>query len=500
MAFQLDSSLNVTTLTTAFVSIVLASLVWWRRFVRLSRIRVRVEQIYSLSEQIHSALSSQEVSSQIGRGLSGIFTPCTALLFTTNPEGQLEQASGSLAVTAAARECHSKGKPGISADSFCLPMYVHGKASGVLELRGLQNLVLQRDERTALQHLANQAAISLQLLDQRRLREHILRSEKLGAAGQLISTIAAELHPSLLRIASSARELQLDPLAAEAGAALDTLDRIISYGRPDQARIQPFDLNLVVRHLADFRERAWRLQMVTHNIELPTEPVIVQGARGLIEQAILSLLVHAEQAMEAAPTRQIDVSCQSRADRAFLSIAFTGAASTNVDSFTGLAAARNLIESQGGEFGQASRDGLVRFEIAFPLSSSPASVSAIRLARKPTRPLTLLLAHPHPDALHQLIRLMGEKHHRVIPVDSAGQALDYASRLRFDAIFAARNLSDMDWTSLAERAREHSAAVGLLTSGAEPPPAGIPAITFPVDEAALDNVLASIDELSHRES
>jgi len=500
MAFQLDSSLNITTLATALVSIVLASLVWWRRFVRLASIRVRIASILSLSEEIPGALSAQEVAALITRRLSEFLEPCTAYVYTINTSGDdLEPATGNPKVTSCARDCFVKAKQSVSNNSLCLPMFAQGKLAGVLELQGLENTHLQADEIAALQHMANQAAISLQLLDQRRLRDQILRSEKLGAAGQLISTIAAEFRPSLVRIASAARDNHLDALSAEAVAALDTLDRLISFGRPEQARVQPFDLNLVVRQLADFRQRSWRMQMVTPDISLSTDSLVVLGARGLIEQALLSLLVHAEQALENSTNKLLEISPQHRGGRVVMTIAFAGSNSTADDYFSGLAVARSLIESQGGEFSHAVRDGRVRLDISFPLTSGPAASAASPSGSRSSRRFTLLLAHPHPETLHPLITILGEREHRAVPVDSAGQALDFASRVRFDAVFAASNLADLDWPGLAERAREYVLAVGLLSNAMEAAAPGVPTIHLPVDEAALDIVLDSLDDLRTRD-
>jgi hypothetical protein len=103
MALQLDSSLNVTTLTTAFVSIVMASLVWWRRFVRLSRLRERVSRLHTLSEEILGADSPTRIVELLDRRLSAILGPCRSAIYSQDPSTRaLEATAGAEAVPPAA--------------------------------------------------------------------------------------------------------------------------------------------------------------------------------------------------------------------------------------------------------------------------------------------------------------------------------------------------------------------------------------------------------------
>ncbi len=495
MALQLDSSLNVTTLTTAFVSIVLASLVWWRRFVRLARLRERVARLHSLSEQILDVDSAARIVELLDRRLSGILGPCRTAIYSHDAStGALEATAGAKTVPPAAVQCQQNGRPGMTSEALYLPMFAQGQASGVLELRSLEARDLQADERAALRHMANQAAIAIRLLGQRQLRDQLLRSEQLGAAGVLVSNIASELRPPLARIIALANEHHLAAAASEAAGALETLDRIISIGRPEQARVQPFDLNRAVSQLAEFRSRAWRLRMIATSIDLTPGCLPVLGARGQIEQALLNLVVLAEQSQEDSASRRIDIATQHRDGRAILAFSFPAPAPLDTGPVSSLSAVRGLIESHGGGWEQELREGQARFEISLPLSGSLDSASDLTPRRGPSKTLTLLLAHPEPDNLRTLITALGERGHRAVPAGTAGQALDLSSRLRFDALFASRSLADLDWPALAARAQANAGLIGLLCGPSELAPPGIASLRVPLDETELDSVLSELAE------
>jgi CheY-like chemotaxis protein len=462
MAFQLDSSLNLNTVAVAAASIAAASVVWWRRYRRLARLRVRVAAIHAVSEDILSAASPAEVLSTLGLRLSGILGPCTA---------SLEPAAASGAALA-------------------LPMRVRGEQVGSLALQGLDASMLQPDERNALAHLANQAAICLRLLDERRLHEQILRGEQLGVAGQLVASIAAELRAPLAHIAALSREHNLEPAAAEALTAIETLDRLISFGRPDLARVQHFDLNESVRGLIEFRSRAWHLEMLAVETALAPGELYVVGARGQVEHALLMLLVSAEQSLAAAGAHSLHVSTALHGERAALTIAFDA---PGPDDAAGHAIICGVMETHGGSFRSGRRDGVTSFEVELPLSTgSESPATATRARHGVTRSLTLLVAHHDAAELHALVDALAMRGHRVVVADSAGQTLDRVSRIHFDALLAASKLGDLDWTTLAARAAGHVAAVGLLLGSGEAAPAGVAALHLIPDDEELDTVLARL--------
>lgn len=488
MALDPPTPLNSTTLLTAAISIAAASLVWWNRVRRLTRLRQTVARIHALSEELLSAHSAEEILSHIEHALPPQLGLHSAAIFTLDDQNAPAIAAGEPASLDAAASCHASRSVELRDSVLSLPMTVQGEARGVLQLSGPATQP-QQDELVALQHLANQAAIVLQLLSQRQLREKLLRSEKLGAVGQLISSIASELKPPLERIAQSGHEA-VEP-------ALETLDRLISFGRPDLGRVQPIDLNDVLRQLLDFRAQPCRLRLIHVESSIPATPMLVLASRGPIEQSLLSLLVHAEQALHDAQSRTIRVSSTARTGRARIIITFTAPpAQGGPDSANGawgLDVTRGLIESHGGELHLGVSGGETTLTVLLPLTGAPAPSTPAQSQPLPdVETCTLLLVHPDPATLRALIVQLGTLDQRAVSATTASEALECASRFHFDAILAHRQLPDLSWQELAQRARHHSPVIGLLATSSDPSPAGVPALRLPAEESELRRFLSTL--------
>ncbi|MBI5280482.1 MAG: hypothetical protein HY858_02280 [Candidatus Solibacter usitatus] len=486
--------MNSTTVATAVVSIVAASLVWWRRVRRLTRLRQTVAHINALSEEILSAHSAPEIVDQIAKALPELPPLASASILLTDPESsELVLAAGPAGGRDVALRCHRSRAVASTDQEICLPMSALGSHAGVLRLSALEPLRPQEDEIGALRHLANQVAIALRLLDQRSLREQILRSEKVGAAGQLISSIAAELKPPLERIAATG----LESVARDTEIALRTLDRLISFGRPDQTRIQPVDINLSLRELMDFRAQPCRLHHISPECNLLDGELFVLASRGQIEMALLSLLVHAEQSLQHSVSKVLSVSSQERAGRALLSISFPAVSvegqSESGGGSWGLAVARGIIENHGGELQVATSPAGSRFDVDLPLTDARAAGDRPPGRQGAARPLTILLAHPDADALRPVLHMLSARGHRAVLALSGGEAVHFASRLRFDAVFASRDLPDLDWNSVSERLREHTACIGQLATPSDPAKPGTVTLHLPPEEGALDRMLLDVE-------
>ncbi|QOY89667.1 hypothetical protein [Paludibaculum fermentans] len=498
MDFSSGASLDRTTVGTAVVSMLLASLVWWRRLGRLTKQRRTVGQIYALSEEAFRARSAAEILSQLaGKLRESAGLEAVTIFVAESGSEQLEVVAGKAVDAKAAQRCHDSAEAVLTPNSLSLPMLSQGAGSGVLQCTAHQGVHPPADEMAALRHLANQVGIALQLLEQRQLRDQLLRSEKLGAVGQLISSIATELQPPLQRISAAARGPALSEVAGDANQALDTLERLISFGRPDQARVRPVELNELVRNLAAFRAQPWRLQLVAADVNLAPGELTVLGSSGQLEQAVLSVLVHAEQSLQHASTKNIIVTTTQVESQAVLSVEFSAASSAwNEDTESGawsLGVARGIIESHGGELRRDPASDGTRFEIELPLTESAARPSARRV-RQQSKPLTLLLVHPDTNVLRPVVEALGRLEHRAIPVLTAAEALEYASRLKFDAVLAAAQLPDLAWSEFAEKARAHAAHVGLIATASDTAQPGALTLHLPVDELELERILTGLDE------
>ena len=178
--------------------------------------------------------------------------------------------------------------------------------------------MFSRAEQALTQHLANQIAVAVKLLDQRSVREQLFRTEKLAAVGQLISGIVNDLRKPLATIANVSQALQtagnsprgptaadLASIASEARRAAEIVERLVGFAGTGPAQTQPVELNGLLRNLIEFREREWKVRGIRVRSLLADEPLIVLGSHGQLEQVFLNLLVHAEQSLSEASEKSI---------------------------------------------------------------------------------------------------------------------------------------------------------------------------------------------------
>jgi len=516
---------------TAAVSVLLASLVWWAREKKLNQWRRLAAELNGLSEQILSARSPAEILKRLEQGLQTAVGASTVRVFAFSRESRaLEPVGKTGEAMPVGREpdktapqpvrAFASGdvvslndpSPGVRS-ALCVPMFAQGEVDGVLQLEfDLAARSFDRDERASLQHLANQISIALKLLDQQFLREQILRGEKLGAAGQLISGVAQELRTPLELIAERAQRMvarshevasdrELRAIASEAARASDTLARLVSFSRGEQSRARPLVVNTLLRSLAEFRAQQWRLKGITSTVSLTAEEPVILGAQGQIEQALLSLLLHSEQSLENARERRLEVATRVRNNRVLIEIDYTGptqAASEAETGAWGLDVCRGILENHGGSLVHRPNAGRTRFEVELPLTqASGLSQPASRTASPSARPMTFLLAEPDVSSQRHLVNLLSARHHRVVPTSGGTDTLDLAQRLRFDAVISSTRLADMAWVELCERVRRHTGSIIILSEDAAINAASNPVpetmvLHKPVDDAALDEVLAAI--------
>jgi hypothetical protein len=255
------------------------------------------------------------------------------------------------------------------------------------------------------------------------------------------------------------------------------------------------DLNQVLRQLIELRAQSWRLHLLNAEVVAPPEPMLVLASRGHIEQALLSLLVHAEQALDGAEEKTLRISAAAAQGTARIEIAFSAAGPAGSDleaGMWGLGVTRGLIESHGGEL--RLREDQKRCTIVVNMPLTQAQPGASRAAEAlPARPLTLLLVHPELQQLRPVIVQLGGLDQRAIPAASGQEAIEMASRIHFDAVFAARHLPDLAWQDFAARVREHCTVTGMLTTASDHAPAGLLALPLSADESALRGTLLAVE-------
>lgn len=521
---------------TALLSVLLASGVWFLRVRRMNQLREAMHELTKLGEQMIGSTSPFEILARLTKVLPEVAKVTGVRLFLykkatqtlekvptpDDPEPQTIPLQGDGEIQSGASICcrhrallsipdtHSGsarrmiGEQAVRSLIF-VPMFAREELFGVLELRHEHRTrVLQRDESEALQHLANQVAAALKLLEQQQLQEELSRSEKLAAAGLLISSVVSDLRgpiEALGRLADSVSARGEAPeeaaaISAEAKQASQIVARLASFAW-QRVEAEPVDLNRLIENVLAAREADWRQSGIERRVALSLEPVCVLAAEVQLEQVLISLVRRMELALSESPKKWISINSRLLARRALVEasapVSWEGPSSPG--DGLGIDICRSIVQSFGGELRSGAAVGTgSRFEIELPIALQQSLARNAASSDVRDRPLSILVVEPEPAQQRNLVVLLGARGHRVVPIGTAEEAVDLAQRMGFDVILSAVRLSGLNWLELFERVRPLIPAFVLLTEGFDPPLAvnlGY-VLRKPVEAAELDRLLGSV--------
>ena len=529
---------------------------WWIRERRLAGQRKSLRALHALSEAIIAASSPSEIVELLSNRLPKATRATSVALYLFNPRSKaLERVTSSADPEPMAAPIDSPPEGLASAAVVCfrnrtqlnipdvrrsplvkigpktslpraalfMPVMAQNEPLGVLEVHNGRRLgYFTAEEQAALHHLANQAAASLKLQEQRAMREQLFRSEKLAATGQLISGVASDLRApldSILQLAQSLAasagkpvpEADLRRLSAEANRASEIVWRLVSFARQDPSAPQRFNFTELMTSLTRFREPEWRVLGLRHQYYVSPEPAWVAGVATQIEQVCLNLLVYAEQRAAESPAKTIAIRIRVLAGRATAEIEYSSPAGPDAepDPFSGTVSSAllraptldvclGILRNHGGDARLRRRHGLCGFEIELPLAPLPSETERSPVSPDDAaRPLTLLLVDPDPQAQRSLVAALGSKGHRVVP-STAEVAGDILQRLRFDAVLWGTHAGRDGWAEFQDRFRSAIPAFVLISDHYDPelartlsPGSGF-LLMRPVEEKKLSGILIEI--------
>jgi signal transduction histidine kinase len=528
--------------------------IWWFRERRMAALRKQMRLLNSLGEQVIGATSSTEILRRLMLNLPALSDATGVGLYIHNRAAKMlegvhsnktavesidpQAPSGSMASGIAAcfrnhsliaipdvrRSPHFRKEDTVLAPRSVLlvPMLAQNELMGVLEIHHSRRFhYFGQGEQAAMQHLANQIATALKLQEQHSMREQLFRSEKLAAAGQLISDVANELRSPLQSIATLATALlsrngdayhaELDSITTEANRASEIVARLVSFANVEQAQAEPLDLNAILSGLLKFRAPEWKAKGVEIKSQLAVKRAIVLGSPGQIEQVLLNLLVDAEKSAAEAREKVITVSSSLLAKRVLVEISYplrspdVRGDSTDGDhtgsGALGLGVCRGIIESHGGEFRVVrTSPAMARFDIELPVIEARQTGSGPSELSEAIRQLTVLVVEPDTKVQRQLVQMLGDRGDRVVPVSSAEEGLDIVDRLRFDMVICAVRLPSLNWVAFCERVRLRVGGFVLLTDAfnsevgrAFRDSEGF-VLTKPVDETDLHRICRAVED------
>ena len=173
------------------------------------------------------------------------------------------------------------------------------------------------------------------LTEERKIAEHMSRTGKLAAIGELMAGVAHELNNPLTGISTFAQLLLEDRLQGEqfesvslikreADRAIGVIRDLLLFARKTEGRDVPVDINTIVQHTVRLRALASRTGGIeVHTLLDPSDPQ-VRGDEQKLQQVLLNLMVNAESALRDAPVRHLSIATRSRDDTVTIVISDTG--------------------------------------------------------------------------------------------------------------------------------------------------------------------------------
>jgi len=173
------------------------------------------------------------------------------------------------------------------------------------------------------------------LTEERKVADHLGRTEKLAAIGELVAGVAHELNNPLTGISTFAQLLLEDELEGEqlesvslikreADRAIGVIRDLLLFARKTDARDVPVDINTVVKHTARLRALASRSSGIEVHMHLDESHPKVRGDEQKLQQVLLNLLVNAEAALQDAQVRHLSLITRNRDGTVAIVVADTG--------------------------------------------------------------------------------------------------------------------------------------------------------------------------------
>jgi signal transduction histidine kinase len=524
--------------------------IWWIRERQASAHRRVMRGMMALSEELLTATSAVDVARRLEAAIPPLLSPATVSLHVfnrgantleriatdANPERysiEVDAAMGTLA--AAASLCfrnrallempnvrkspliNPESVSGESHGALLVPLFAQSEPVGVLSVHYKRAVHrMSPDDRTAMQHLGNLIAAALRLQEQRWMRDQLLRSEKMAAAGQLVSGVANDLREPLSVISEVARQaLQsgaqsrpaLQQIEQSARHGVEIVQHLLAFSRMERSEPRPLDVFGLVSSIVEMRRTECVAKGIHVESGLPVTALQVVGDPAQLEQVFLSLMLHGEQFASTSEARQIAVIGRLIGKRVVISISYSVPAGDAGSSVFGGSevfdprVCHALIQGHAGELRLSEDSSIHKAEVDLPVYL-PTTIGLEDTApptRRAARFLTVLVVETDGPLRRSVMSFLSRREHRVIPVESYDAGLEATQRFRFDVVLCADRIGSASWVDFFQRVRRKAGAFVLVTDveQVDAGPAFKSGETFvlhkPLDEVELDNVLRMVE-------
>ncbi len=312
-------------------------------------------------------------------------------------------------------------------------------------------------------------------------RERLHQAEKLSAMGSLLAGVAHELNnPLAILVAQSTLLMETTSDAGQKRraerihAAADRAGRIVksflAMARQRPEKREPTQINELVRATADMLAYGLRSHDVTLELDLdPNLPAIVAD-RDFIGQVIANLVINAQHALlDMEPPRRVTISTRRKNGHVRLVVSDNGPGvpeaiagrifepyfttkPAGVGTGIGLSICKTVVESHGGSIGLDRSDtGGARFTVLIPVAAGEADHGEVD-APSAANGLSILVVDDEADVRSSLAEMLELLGHRVLPAQTAREALEDGAVLDADLVFVDLRMPGVDGLRFRDRA------------------------------------------------
>jgi hypothetical protein len=248
---------------------------------------------------------------------------------------------------------------------------------------------------------------------------------------------------------------ELREIAVDSERGLDIVSHLVSFAHMERSETKRLNFYALLNNLLEMRHADRERKGVKLDSSLPVSALEVMADEAQLEQALLTMLVHAEHAAVLSTDRTIRISTRVVGKK--VQFAMDCTLGTGTDPFAelaqgdyfGLPVAQAIAQSHGGDLRHVPGRGGFRLELEIPVHTPAATTEkATATSHGPLRVITALIVEPDVAAQRKLLTMLGRRGHRAIPTATAEDAADLVQRMGFDVVFCAVRLPGLNWVEL----------------------------------------------------
>jgi PAS domain S-box-containing protein len=304
-------------------------------------------------------------------------------------------------------------------------------------------------------------------------RERLHQAEKLSAMGSLLAGVAHELNNPLAILvaqstllmetaASDAQKRRAERIHAAAERSGRIVKSFLAMARQRPEKREPTSLNTLVKATAEMLAYGLRTHGVELSLDLDEKLPAIVADQDFLGQVVANLMINAQHALTEQPDpRRIRITTRGAGHRVLLEIADNGPGippelaervfepyfttkPAGVGTGIGLSICKTVVESHGGTIDHTpgSGGGAV-FTVSLPVAPS-GEVVADSPDLSASAGLSILVVDDEADVREGLAEMLELLGHRVLPAQTAREALEGGGAEAADLVFVDLRMPGID--------------------------------------------------------